>query len=64
MLKTICLYRLGGRVGEARATFDEAEAIMQSRLLDRLNESEGFLDQSERTYLIHRREAQSLLGLK
>jgi tetratricopeptide (TPR) repeat protein len=63
ILKTICLYRLS-RVGEARAAFDEAEAIMQSRLLNRLSESEGFLAQDERTYLIHRREAQSLLSLK
>ena len=63
ILKTICLYRLS-RAGEARAAFDEAEAIMQSALLDRLSESEGFLDQGEHTYLIQRREAQSLLGLK
>ena len=63
ILKTICLYRLSC-VDEAQAAFDEAEAIMQSGLLNRLSESEGFSTYQERTYLIHRREAQSLLGLK
>jgi len=63
ILKTICLHRLS-RVDEARAAFDEAETIMQSALLNRLSESEGFLTREEHTYLIHRREARSLLDLK
>jgi tetratricopeptide (TPR) repeat protein len=63
ILKTICLYRLS-RVGETRAAFDEADAIMQSGLLNLRCESEGFLTVEEDTYLIHRREAHGLLYLK
>ena len=62
-LKSLCLHRLG-RAVEARATFDEAEAITRWRLLKQLPESEGFLTVDERTCLIHRREAQALLGMK
>jgi eukaryotic-like serine/threonine-protein kinase len=60
VLKAMAAHGLG-RIEEARNAFDEAEAMMKSALLDRLNESEGFLAQDERTYLIHRREAQALL---
>jgi len=61
--KSICLHRLG-RADEARATFDEAEAITRWRLLKQLPESEGCLTPDERTCLILRREAQTLLGVK
>jgi hypothetical protein len=48
----------------AQAAFDEADAIMQSGLLNFRCESEGFLTVEEDTYLIHRREAHSLIDLK
>jgi eukaryotic-like serine/threonine-protein kinase len=63
IFKTLCLHRLG-RSDEARVAFDEAESIVQSNLLKRLNESEGFLSLDERTCLILRREALALLGPK
>ena len=48
---------------DARAAFNEAEALMKPRLLDDLAEREGFQNH-ERTHLIFHRQAQALLGLK
>jgi hypothetical protein len=62
-LKSLCLHRLD-RADEARASFDEAEAITRWRLLKQLPESEGFLTVDERTCLILRHEARALLGLE
>jgi eukaryotic-like serine/threonine-protein kinase len=49
---------------EARAAFDEAEALIKPRLFDELPKREGFLTHDERTQLIFHREARALLGLK
>jgi tetratricopeptide (TPR) repeat protein len=63
MLKSICLSQ-SREAQKARAAFDEAEALMRDRLLARLPKEEGFIDHDERSYLIHRREAQALLTEK
>ena len=63
MLKSICLSQ-SREAGKARAAFEEAEALMKDPLLARLPKAEGFLDHDERTFLIHRREAQALLTEK
>lgn len=63
VLKAMDLHALA-RPTEARAAFNEAEALMKPRLLDDLPEREDFLNHDERTYLIFHREAQALLGLK
>jgi hypothetical protein len=60
LLKAICLSKAGD-LAKARIVFDEGEALMKDRLLAYLPEAEGFIDHEERSYLIHRREAQALL---
>lgn len=60
MLKAICLSQAGDP-REARAAFDEAETLMKDLLLGRLPKGEGFLDQGERAFLIHRSEARALI---
>ena len=63
LLKAMNLHALA-RPDDARASFDEAETLMKPHLLDDLPRREGFLNDDERTYLIFRRQAQALLGLK
>lgn len=60
VLKAICLGKTGQPV-KARAAFEEAEELVKNSLLARLPEAECFLDPDERTFLIHRREAEAFL---
>ena len=61
VLQGICFHRLG-RTQDASAALNEAEMLMRPRLLDRLKAAEGFLDLSQRTFLIQRRELSALLN--
>lgn len=63
VLKAMDLHALA-RSKEARTAFDEAESLMKALLLDDWPEREPFLNHDERIYLVFRREAQALLGLK
>jgi tetratricopeptide (TPR) repeat protein len=63
LLKAMALQALS-RTGEALIAFNEARALMEGKLSDRLIEREGFLNHDERSYLVLQREAQELIARK